>query len=361
MRAYLFFQKGTNFINHLKSSGLKFLFLSTHFTETLIEKTQLCCLEQGIEVVRINLEDLLPNAINDVQVTVTDDDVWFKVRGQVHALSEFALVWKRRISNNFMSVGRLFESYKDSLPKYTREQLIKEVYDLRDLILYFAQNLKIPVVNGYDPVCRNKPFQSVKAREFGLRCPSMMLSSSVENLNAFIAKNEASITKPIGGLGYLFEGEEVMSIKTTPVDLEYTKAITAEMTFPSFLQERILSKYELKCILVGDELHCIKQYYAGGDIPTTDIKQAYKNKQITNEEYHLDKSVKDKVIQLCRYFKLDLCTMDIIKSADGGYVFLEINPDGVVEYYGYFLSQSIHKRIFKMLLKKAKEPIPSLA
>lgn len=339
---------------------MKFLFLSTHFTETLIEKTQLCCQAQGIEVVRINLEDLLPNKINDVQVSITEKDVAFKLQGKTHYLSEFALIWKRRISNNFISPGRVLGHLKEIVPKHTLEQLIKEVYDLRDLILHFAQNLGTPIVNDYDIVCRNKPFQTIKANEFGLRCPSMLLSNSVTDLNSFIAKNDATITKPVGGLGYLFEGDEIMSIKTIAVDLGYTQSVTGEMIFPSFLQERIGSKYELKCILVGDDLYCIKQYYKGGDIPTTDIKQAYRNKQITNEEYHLDPKVKEKVIQLCRYFKLDLCTMDIIKSTDGGYVFLEINPDGVVEYYGSFLSTSIHQQIANMLLKKSKKTTNSL-
>ncbi|MBL4648111.1 MAG: hypothetical protein JKY03_00140 [Aureispira sp.] len=340
---------------------MKFLFLSTHFTETLIEKTQLCCQAENIEVVRINLEDLLPNKINDVQVTITENDVLFKLKGKTHYLSEFSLIWKRRISNNFMSAGRLFESYKDTVPKPILEQLIKEVYDLRDLILHFAKNLGTPIFNDYDPAFRNKPFQTIKANEFGLRCPSMLLSNSMTDINAFISDYAATITKPVGGLGYIFEGEEVMSIKTTSVDLDYTASVSEEMVFPSFIQERIHSKYELKCILVGDELHCIKQYYEGGNIPTTDIKLAYKNKQITNEEYQLDKKIKDKVIKLCKHFKLDLCTMDIIKSTDGAYVFLEINPDGVIEYYGYFLSVSIHERIFKMLLSKAKQQVNSLS
>lgn len=339
---------------------MKFLFLSTHFTETLLEKTQLCCQEQGIEVVRINLEDLLPNKINDINVTITDNDIAFTVQGVTHYMSEFHLIWKRRISNNFISFGRLFDTYKEVIPKYILQQLIKEVYDLRNLILHVAQNKGIPVVNDYDVVCMNKPFQSIKANEFGLRCPSMVLSNSITDINKFVSSHKGTITKPIGGLGYLFDNEEIMSIKTTSVDADYTASVTEEMIFPSFLQERIESKYELKCILVGDELHCIKQYYLGGDIPTTDIKEAYKDKKITNEEYHLDPAVKEKVIQLCRAFKLDLCTMDIIKSKDGGYVFLEINPDGVVEYYGSYLSVSIHERIFKMLLKRAKQVAHSL-
>lgn len=334
---------------------MKFLFLSTHFSETLIEKTQLYCQAQGIEVVRINLEDLLPNKINDIQVTITENDVLLKLKDKTHYLSQFSLIWKRRISNNFISSGRLFKNKKDLIPKYILEQLTKEVYALRDLILHFANNLEIPIINDYDPVCRNKPFQTIKANQLGLRCPSMLLSNSITNINDFISNQKATITKPIGGLGYLFEGKEIMSIKTTSIDLDYTENVSEEAIFPALIQERISSKYELKCLLVGNELHCIKQYYKGGDIPTTDIKLAYKNKQITNEEYQLDTTVKDKVLRLCKQFKLDLCTMDIIKSADGGYVFLEINPDGVVEYYSQFLSISIHERIFNMLLNKSKQ------
>lgn len=336
---------------------MKFLFLSTHFTETLIEKTQLYCLAHGIEVVRINLEDLLPNDTNTVQVAITEDNLSFTLKGRTHLLSEFSLIWKRRISNNYLSVGRLFHAYKDTLPTYVCERLLQELYDLRDLILSFAKNIDIPLINDYDPVCRNKPFQAIKAREFGLNYPSMLLSNSMSTLNSFVSTCAATITKPIGGIGYFEEGENIMSLKTTAVDVDYTKNITAASIFPSFIQERIPSKYELKCLLVGEELFCIKQYYEEGDIPTTDIKLAYKNKQITNVEYQLEATVKDKVVNLCKSFRLDLCTIDIIKSTTGEYIFLEINPDGVIEYYSYFLSTSIHEHIFNLLLKRApKQP-----
>ncbi|MGH1335739.1 MAG: hypothetical protein ACRBFS_06390 [Aureispira sp.] len=333
---------------------MKFLFLSTHFTETLIEKTQLYCIAHGIEVVRINLEDLLPNTINTVQVTIAEDDISFRLKGETHLLSEFSLIWKRRISDNFISTGRLFENYKNVLPKPICEKLLKEVYDLRDLILLFSKKLNLPIINDYDLACRNKPFQIIKANEFGLKSPSMLLSNSMVDLNSFISTCSATITKPIGGLGYLSDEKEIMSIKTTSVNLNYVKDVSAELIFPSFLQERIQSKYELKCTLVGEELFCVKQYYEGGNIPTTDIKLAYRNKQITNIEYELKPEVKGKIIKLCKYFKLDLCTMDIIKNVDGDYVFLEINPDGVVEYYSYFLSFPIYEKIFEMLQRNCK-------
>lgn len=332
---------------------MKFLFLSTHFKETLLEKTQLYCLAHGIEVVRINIEDLLPNATNTVQVTTTAHELLLTVQGKTHRLREFSLVWKRRISDNYFSVDGLFHAYKDRVPSFVCQSLLREIQGLRDLIVHFARHLAIPILNDYDLTCRSKPFQTVKAVELGLRTPAMMVSNVVSSIQDFFPTCEAAITKPIGGVGYFEEGGHILSLGTSDLDLAYTEQVTTPSIFPSLVQERIPSAYELKCLLVGDELFCIKQYCEEGDIPTTDIKSAYRANQITNTAYQLHDVMKDKVIQLCHFFQLDLCTLDIIKSTAGEYVFLEINPDGVIEYYSYFLPISIHEHIFKLLLQKS--------
>ena len=330
---------------------MKFLFLSTHSTEALIEKTQLYCLSKGIDVVRINIEDLIPNAINGFQIILKDTDVSFIIKGEVHYLKDFSLVWKRRISDNFLSPERVFKAYKDSIPVALKRSLIKEIYEVRDLLLHYTRKFKIPIVNDYDPICLSKPFQSITASDFHLKVPSTLVSNSMSHINSFIASGD-SITKAIFGLGYFVDEKHIMSIKTTSLDQKYTDTVTNEIVFPSFLQRQIKSKYELKCILVGEQLHCIKQYSEEGDIPTTDIKEAYRNKQITNVEYTLDKTVTKNVINMCKYFKLDLCTMDIIRNTDEEYVFIEINPDGIIEYYAEFLTTSIHEHIFQLFLGK---------
>ena len=333
---------------------MKFLFLSTFSNETLIEETLLHCLKSKIEVVRINLEDLIPHPHNNLRIAVKDDDVLIAVDKKVHLLSEFSLVWQRRISNNFLSGERVFASYGDSIPKTLCRQLINEVYEVRDLLLHFFEYLEIPVINNYDHVCRSKPFQSIKAKEFGLNSPSIMVSNSVDELSSFI-KAQDSITKTIGGVGYINDEDQVLSLGTTKLDEGFTKDISTETTFPSFVQQLVKSKYELKCILVGDELYCIKQFSPDGDIPTTDIKQALSNNLIKKEQYHLEESVKEKVIKLCQSFNLELCTVDIIYSDQEEYVFIEINPDGIVEYYGSYLDKNIHEVIFRWLLKRARQ------
>jgi len=330
---------------------VKFLFLSTHSTEALIEKTQLYCRSKGIEVVRINLEDLIPNTTNSFQITMQDNDVSFVIQDQIHHLSDFSLVWKRRISDNFLSPGRVFETYGNSITIQLKKELTKEIYEVRDLLLHYTRKLKIAIVNDYDPICLSKPFQSITASDFHLKVPSTLVSNSMSYINSFIASGD-SITKAMFGLGYFVDEKHIMSIKTTSLDLKYTESVSNDSIFPSFLQKQIKSKYELKCILVGEQLHCIKQYSEDGYIPTTDIKEAYRNKQITNVEYTLNEAVKSNVIKMCKYFKLDLCTMDIIRNTDEEYVFIEINPDGIIEYYSEFLTTSIHESIYQLFLKK---------
>ena len=339
--------------NMTKEKTTKFLFLTTYSNESLIEKTMLHCLKQGIEVVRVNIEDFVPHQNSNLRLAILDHDVRLTVGTKQHWLSEFAVIWKRRISNNFLSPARMFSDYGNSVNSEIKTKLIAEIYEARDLLLHFAVHLKIPVINNFDPACFNKPFQSIKAAQFGLQTPSVLVSNSMVEINSFVS-NSPSITKPLGGFGYMSDNSHIMSVRTTRVDEQYTEDISAEVVFPSFLQQRIKSKYELKCILVGDQLYCVKQYSVeGGDIPTTDIKQAIVEKRIKKVQYQLKTEVADKVVKLCKSYKLDLCTMDIIYSDEAGYTFIEINPDGVVEYYGSYLDRPIHERIFSLLKQTA--------
>jgi len=332
---------------------VKFLFLTTFSSETLVEKVQLHCVSQNIEVVRINIEDFVPDGRGNLRIAIEDHDVKIILNEKTHFLSEFSLIWKRRISNNFLSSERVLRSYNKLITKELARKLMSEIYEVRDLMMHFVEKLKLPIINNYDPVCLSKPFQSIKATEFGLKSPSIVVSNSLTQINSFLSGRDA-ITKPIGGLGYMGDEQHLMSVRTTRLTPNYTEPITEEKIFPSFVQEYIKSRYELKCILVGEQLNCIKQYSLAGDIPTTDIKEAISANQIRKEEYQLDAAIASKVVSLCRYFKLDICTIDIIKSSQDEYAFIEINPDGVVEYYGDFLSKPIHEKIFQLLLKRAK-------
>ncbi|MEL6557863.1 MAG: hypothetical protein AAFQ94_06730 [Bacteroidota bacterium] len=340
----------------IKKKATKFLFLTTFSKESLIEKTMLHCLKHNIEVVRINIEDFVPYQNSNLQIAIMDQDVSLKVGEKQHLLSEFTLIWKRRISNNFLSAERLLAGYRDAVSPEIKRSLISEIYQVRDLLLHCANNLNIPVINDYDPVCLNKPFQSIKAAQFGLQTPAILVSNSSTEIRSFV-ETKPAITKPLGGFGYMFDGSAIMSVYTTSVDQSYIENISTDVIFPSFLQERIQSQYELKCILVGGEVYCVKQYSVeDGGIPTTDIKTAIAEKKIKKVQYHLDSSVANKVVSLCQYYKLDLCTFDLIYDDQKGYIFIEINPDGIIEYYGEFLDSPIHEAIFRLLMDRAGLP-----
>jgi hypothetical protein len=333
-----------------QTSKLKVLFLGTHSNETLFEKVHLLCLRDHFEVIRINLEDFLPNRVNRIEVSISSDDAIFEINDHKHYLSQFSVLWKRRISNNFMFGERVFHYLLESIPESQSRKLIKELYELRDLILIMAKKNNIRIINDYNPDCLSKPFQNLIAKNFGLLYPNMLVSNSKKNIKGFIqANNDKCITKPLGGIGYLFDEDYIMSLNTTRLTVENVDDIKPNIIFPSLVQTYIKSKYELKCILVGEELFCVKQFIEVGNIPTVDIKEAYKKKLIQNVEYELNSLTKERIIKLCKFFKLDLCTIDIIKSTEDKYYFIEINPDGIIEYYSQFLNISIYKEIFNLI------------
>lgn len=327
---------------------MKILILSTNSSADFKDFFHAFLVKKGHEVVNLSLSNLFNvRNRNSVSFEMTVDDFRFQYGDRTYNLSEFDLIWKRRFDFNFLRNVLDQREYK-KYPPTVFEYMNREVWMVKDYILQLARLKEIDIVNDFDETVINKLYQLIAARRFGLKTPDFLFTNSRDALGAFHASNQTTITKPSSNFGYIYDKDEVVSHRTSIVSREDLEQLESSF-FPSFFQNGIENTYELKCLYMAGELLAVKQEVRQQK-QIADIKQEYRENNIRNTEYHLPEGLKKKVKLLCDHFRLDLCTIDFIKAGDGNYYFLEINQDGIVDYYGTYISTNIYELFYKNLI-----------
>lgn len=327
---------------------MKILILSTNSNAYFKDYFHAYLVKQGHEVVNITLFDLFNAGFSQsISFECSIDEFSFEYHGRQYALSAFDVIWKRRFDFSFLRYVLRKRDY-DDYPPSVHEYLSREVRVVQDFILRLARQKEIPIINDFDESVINKLFQINIARKLGVKVPEFLFTNARDRMEPFYQAHALTVTKPASNFGYIFDGEDTLSHRTSIVKPDAVNQLPQSF-FPSFFQQGIQNQYELKCLYIGGEVFAVKQSVKEKK-QVADIKQEYKEKNIENTEYPVPESLKTSIRSLCEFFRLDLCTLDFIRTEEGDYYFVEINQDGIIDYYGSFISTNIYETFYKKVI-----------
>jgi RimK-like ATP-grasp domain len=171
------------------------------------------------------------------------------------------------------------------------------------------------VVNRPAPAASNstKPFQVRTARTCGFHVPDSLLTNDVEKARAFAARHGPVVYKGLGGTRTL----------TGLLDLADTRRLGRLSTCPTYLQ-RYIQGTNVRAHVVGTEVFASEI--------TTDAVDYRKHVQ-EMVPVSLPGSVADKCRALTKALELLLTGIDLIRSRDGEWYFLEANPSPAFTFY----------------------------
>jgi len=218
------------------------------------------------------------------------------------------------------------------------------------LININIDSIQSKVVNNFDPRIRDKVHQLSKAKEFGLKIPEFVFTNQRKNVQDFLLNHDLCITKPISNFGYIHETNQTVSFKTNKIEQNQVEEMN-DFFFPSFIQRGIDNLFELKCVYIGGSLFAVKQS-TSSDKDYVDIKLAYKDNKVELENFQVNEDICKKVKNLCDFYKIDICTLDFLVDANDDYFFLEINQDGIIDFYARYFEINIYEIFCNFLLKK---------
>ncbi|MFD2286321.1 hypothetical protein GJU39_00170 [Pedobacter petrophilus] len=228
-------------------------------------------------------------------------------------------VWCRRFSEKVDFVKYNQWPYTQSIYELNREQdsFQDAMYDL----LSEKKWLMNPRLGSI-----NKINVQARAHAIGLKTPQTIVTNSREELRKFHHRNGAVITKPIEFSGFFRAGSQTFATYTTTMDLDMIDKLPLNFNY-SFFQQKVAAHYEVRTFYLDGQFYSSAAVFDSTDRPA-DIKMNYSEDFLHWVNYQLPETVENKLRTLMDSVGLNTGSIDLLRSHDGEYYFLEVNPGG---------------------------------
>lgn len=173
----------------------------------------------------------------------------------------------------------------------------------------------------------HKIYQLKVATECGLEIPSTIVTnSSSEIIKAFREFDGQMIGKPLRS-GFIDLGEKQRALYTTKIEEEALDNLSDAHWSPSIYQQWIPKHRDVRVTVVGERLFTAE--IDGNDDPKAIIDWRRTEKpDLPHYESKLPEELEEKIRTFMRRLGLKFGAIDFVRTRDGRYFFLEVNPNG---------------------------------
>lgn len=297
-------------------------------------------LYRNANFVKIFIEDLLTNT-NGYRIEINNKKIFYRDIEITHKIN---VVFYRRFDKNIH-----FKSDLD-LGNITRKIDKESNGELKDLFQYLFYILDNKIwFPHYSNLKVNKLEMLNLAQKAGLHIPSSIVTNSKKELATFKAENINIIYKPIRQISYYTFGNFTYSPYTTEIDDEKYEQLD-NFFFPSLFQAKIKRDYEIRCFFLEGEIYA-SAIMTNSETSDVDIKLNFNSSTTKWVNYNLPSNIKEQIVQFMSQVKLTTGSIDLIKSNDNKFYFIEVNPVG--QYFAPSINCNyyIEKKIADCLIK----------
>ncbi len=292
--------------------------------------------------VKVFIEDLLDKS-NKYKIDVNSKKIF--VEGK-DISSEIKVVFYRRFAKKFHFK---FSTNLGQINEKINAESNGEIKDLYDYLFYILDD-KIWFPH-YSKINVNKLTMLDIANKADLKTPFSIVTNSKEELQNFKKQNKHIIYKPIRQISYYTFGKYTYSPYTTEMTEEYINKLN-DFFFPSLFQVKIKSDYEIRCFYLDGSIYASAIFTSKDRSKDTDIKLSFNKKTTKWINYQLPQEVQNKIINFMNIVGLNTGSIDLIKSIEGDYYFIEVNPVGQYFAPSVYCNFYIEKKIAKWLIIK---------
>ena len=287
----------------------------------------------GVPHVRINATDIAKAHENTGVVYSINKDgvsVRLKLDGKEIDPSDIKVVWFRRWAYAAsLTVPRIFaeQSYRnDSNVFFASNHLFKELQGVTKFLLATLSSSKW--LGDPKNAAPNKLQVLKLARDAGLDVPDTLVTADTDELQRFIEKHGAVITKPITDMLLCSFDDREFGTYTSVIDDEFVAQHPRHADFPSLYQEKLDKKYEIRTFYLNGDCYSMAMFTQQKVATRSDFRVYCYEDPNREVPYQLPASVEAAIQKLMEELHLDTGSIDIVRTPDGRYVFLEVNPVG---------------------------------
>jgi ATP-GRASP peptide maturase of grasp-with-spasm system len=243
--------------------------------------------------------------------------------GRLIDTRKFTAYWYRRGKWSFKNMAY---NKKHALGKtYARQNQAD-----RDKLIHYL-NLELKRLGDFSDQLSsfgaNKIEQLRAAELAGMEVPDYLITTSRVDAQSFLKQHGAIITKVIH-MPLFFINEGIMAptytISLGSSDLEQLPEYFSESLF----QVMIPKRYEIRTFYLDGRTYSMAIFSQNDDQTKVDFRRYNQEKPNRNVPYQLPQAVKAQLDRIMQHLQLRSGSFDIIRTPDGRFVFLEVNPVG---------------------------------
>jgi len=196
-----------------------------------------------------------------------------------------------------------------------------------------------------------------RASLLGLDIPSTLVTTDPIRLRQFADVHGRVICKPSSD-ALMLDGE-------FPFLMTYTSEVTTEDLhsdawrggFPSQFQELLDKEYELRIFFLDGIFYTCAIYTQANPLLAIDSRLLDEKNPARAIPYMLPEDICNKLAALCAELGLDTCSIDMVRTRSGRYVFLEVNPVGQFEEQSVHGNFHLERKVAEALVRRLTEHV----
>ena len=269
-------------------------------------------------------------------------------RGGVLRLAEVGSLWWRQSALPF----RL----PHDLPAGLAEVLTADIQVTRAALI--AELRQIPAL-GLPPKEGADQLRQLRvAAALGLAVPPTLVTTSRAEIQAFAAVHGEIITKRLDAPpAFTTRGQRWSAGGTRALRPEELEALEPRFT-PALVQARVPAAFELRVFYLRGELFAMALLPVPGGPRSDDVRLADAAGAVRRCPYTLPAPVAARLGALMGALDLDTGSLDLIVTRDDHHVFLEVNPQGQLDWLSHDCGYHLEERIADALIALADGQAP---
>jgi glutathione synthase/RimK-type ligase-like ATP-grasp enzyme len=195
----------------------------------------------------------------------------------------------------------------------------------------------------------NKIFQLSIVRHLGFQIPDTLITTNPAQAERFFHEHHGQVVvKPLAGVSFI--APQPMGVYTSRVKDSDLAEIEAVRFAPTLFQAYVPKDVELRITVVRNQVFTA-EIHSQLDERTKDDWRRIPPKHIPHRVHKLPREIQSRCVALVSQLGLEFGALDMIKTPDGRYIFLEINPNGqwlwIEEFTGLPIAAAIAQALME--------------
>jgi len=292
------------------------------------------------KIIRIN-EDTLTSI---KEINIKENNIVLFVEGEEINISEIDYFWYRRGKINF-DFSSYINNSSSRIDRQIYHFLQNEWRVCHDFLVYFLEEGKC--LGSPSKANTNKLVNLKVAKECGFEIPDSCISGSRKNMLHFVKKRKC-ISKPISEMIPIYARSGFYKMYTCSID--ESTFYQEENVFPSLLQEEIEKNIEIRVFVLFEKIFAMAIFSQNNSKTNIDYRNYDFAKMNRMIPYQLPIDIEEKILKFMKVLGLNTGSIDLIKTNENKYVFLEINPSGNIEIISDNCNYNIEKIIAETII-----------